>query len=364
MIPLIVGARSLPHPNPEPTAFFVAVGVVAAYGSAVVLWVYLRPVRTRFVLVATALDVASITVLVTLSGGAFSQALPAYFLVPVVIAFRFRPLLTALAGAATVLAYVAQAYAHEAAHQPGAGRRILVEAGFLALLGLAAVLLSEVLERRTARIVELAEVRRRLISDALTAEERQRRALAEGLHDSAIQNLLSARHDIDEAADSNGHPSLRRADVALQQTLADLREAVFELHPYVLVQSGLVPALRAVAQRAARRGGFVLHPDLTYTRRHPHEALLLAGAREVLANAVAHAGAGNVTMRLVESPADLTLEIEDDGVGFDRAILPARLADGHIGLQSQLERIESVGGRVEIRSAPGEGTMVRIRLPA
>jgi two-component system NarL family sensor kinase len=364
VIPLIVAARSLPHPNPERTAFFVAVGIVAAYGLLVLLWVYARPVHGRFVLVATALDVASISTLVTLSGGAFSQALPAYFLVPVVIAFRFRALLTALAAAATVAAYVAQAYAHEAAHQAGAGRRIALQAGFLALLGLAAVLLSEVLERRTARVAELAEVRRRLITDALNAEERERRALAEGLHDSAIQNILSARHDIDEAADAVVHPSLRRADAALEQTLAELRDAVFELHPYVLEQAGLVPALRTVAQRAARHGGFALELDLSYPRRHPHEALLLSGARELLSNVVRHAGAQNVSIRLAGRNGEVLLEIADDGAGFDPSILPRRLAEGHIGLQSQLERVESVAGRLEIRSAPGSGTMVRIRLPA
>ena len=363
VIPLIVAARSLPHPNPQRTAFFVAVGIVAAYSVALLAWAYMRPVQTRLILVATALDVASVTVLVTLSGGAFSQALPAYFFVPVVIAFRFRPLLTALAAAATVAAYVAQAYAHEAAHQPGADRRILVQAGFLALLGLAAVLLSEVLERRTSRIAELAEVRRRLITDALSAEERERRALAEGLHDSAIQNLLAARQDIDEATDSVVHPSLRRADLALQQTLAELRDAVFELHPYVLEQAGLIPALRSVAERASRRGGFALHLDLSSGRRHPHEALLLSGARELLSNVVRHANAQNVTMRLAGDDGSLVLEIRDDGVGFEPSILPSRLAEGHIGIQSHLERVESVGGRLEIRSAPGLGTAVRVRLP-
>jgi two-component system NarL family sensor kinase len=363
VIPLIAAARTLPHPNPEPTAFLVALGCVTVYALTVLVWVHIRRVGARFILLATALDVTAITVLVTLSGGAFSQALPAYFLVPVVIAFRFRPLLTALAGGATVIAYLAQAYAHEAAHQPGADRRILIQAGFIAIVGLAAVLLSEVLERRTARIVELAEVRRRLITDALTAEERERRALAEGLHDSAIQNLLSARHDIDEAADSLTHPSLKRADVALQQTLAELREAVFELHPYVLERAGLVPALRAVAQRAARRAGFALQLDLSYDRRHPHEGLLLSGARELLSNVVQHAGAENVTMRLFEWGDEVMLEIADDGRGFEPGSLPARLAEGHIGLQSQLERVESVGGRLVIRSAPGDGTSVQIRLP-
>jgi two-component system NarL family sensor kinase len=363
VIPLIVAARSLPHPNPHRTAFFVAVGVAAVYGLAALAWVHLRPVTARFSLRATALDVAAITVLVTLSGGAFSQALPTYFLVPVAVAFRFRPLLTAVAGAATVVAYVAQAYTHEAAHQAGADRRIVVEAGYLALVSFAAVLLSGVLERRTARIAELAEVRRRLITDALTAEERERRALAEGLHDSAIQNLLSARHDLEEVSEAIAHPSLERADAALERTLAELREAIFELHPYVLEHAGLVAALRAVAERAARQGGLTLHLDLGYTHRHPHESLILSGARELFANVVQHARAENLTVRLFQWGSEVMFEVADDGAGFDRRDLPSRLAEGHIGLQSQLERIESVGGSLAIRSAPGDGTSVQIRLP-
>ena len=68
-------------------------------------------------------------------------------------------------------------------------------------------------------------------------------------------------------------------------------------------------------------------------------------------------------MRLFEWGDEVMLEIADDGRGFEPGSLPARLAEGHIGLQSQLERVESVGGRLVIRSAPGDGTSVQIRLP-
>jgi len=57
------------------------------------------------------------------------------------------------------------------------------------------------------------------------------------------------------------------------------------------------------------------------------------------------------------------LAVEDDGCGFDPELLPQRLAEGHIGLRSQRERVENVGGRLEIRSSPGRGTRVEIRLP-
>jgi two-component system NarL family sensor kinase len=369
VLPIVIAARTIPHLNPEPEAFYIASGIVGAYGLIVLAWVYRRPVTARFVIAATALDIAAITVLVAFSGGAFSEARLTYFLVPVAVAFRFRPLLTTISAVATVIAYDVQSFAHPAHHQPGAERFILVQTGYLVWLGLAAVLLSAVLlsavlERRTERIQELAEVRRRLMTDALTAEERERRVLAEALHDGAIQNLLSARHELQEAADSNPHPSLRRAAEALAATIGELREALFELHPYVLEQAGLEVALRTLAQRAARRGGFDVQVDLAHVRRHEHEGLLLTAARELLTNVVQHAHAGNVAVRLNEEGSELVLAIEDDGEGFDPRSLPDRLAEGHIGLRSQRERIESIGGRVDVRSSPGSGALIVLRIPS
>jgi two-component system NarL family sensor kinase len=363
-IPLIVAAESLPHPNDERTAFFVAIGAVSAYALAAFAWVYLRPVTRRFALGATAVDVAAITALAGLSGGAFSQARLTYFLIPIAVAFRFTPSLTALAGGVTVTAYLAVALAHPAAKLGHANRFIAIQAGYLLWLSLAAVLHSAVLERRTRGAAELAAIRRRLISEAGAAQERERRVLAEGLHDHAIQNLLSARHELQEAGDSMAHPALARADSALAATIADLREAIFELHPYVLDQAGLPAALRSVAQRAAQRGGFRLHFELDYPTPCAHEHLLLGSARELLANAAQHAGAGNVTIRLGRQNGEVVLGVRDDGQGFDTRILPERLAEGHIGLQSQRERIESVGGRVQIRTAQASGTDVEIRVPA
>src|SRR5205085_10504707 len=134
-------------------------------------------------------------------------------------------------GTATVIAYVLQAVAHPAHTHPQAAQLIAVQAGYLLLIGLAAVLLSAVLDQRTRQTAELAERRRGLIAEALSAGERERRALAEGLHDHAIQNLLSARHDLEEAGSSDGvaPEALARADAAVETTIAELREAVFEL---------------------------------------------------------------------------------------------------------------------------------------
>jgi hypothetical protein len=103
---LITASVTLPHPNPHKGAFFIAAGVVGAYALGALAWAHLRPATRRFVVAATALDVAAISVLAALSGGAFSDARLAYFLIPVAVAFRFSPALTAAASAATVVAYL------------------------------------------------------------------------------------------------------------------------------------------------------------------------------------------------------------------------------------------------------------------
>jgi two-component system NarL family sensor kinase len=314
-------------------------------------------------LTATAVDIVAISLLAVLSGGAFSHVRLAFFMVPVAVAFRFRPTITAAATVVTTSAYVLQAVLHPAIHQPQAVRLIATQAGFLLWVGVACVLLSMFLARRTALVARLADSRSRLLADALEAEQRERKALAEALHDEAIQNLLSARHELEEAGEVQSHPALGRADDALVVTVGQLREAVFELHPYVLEQAGLEAALRTIAQQAASRAGVDMELELAYRDRHPREQLVFSAARELLANVVQHADAKHVTVRLFAADGELALVVEDDGRGFPPDHLADRLAEGHVGLASQRVRIEAAGGSMRVSSAPGEGTRVEIRVP-
>jgi two-component system NarL family sensor kinase len=363
-IALFALGEGLAHPNREETAFIVALVLFSAWSAAVLAWVHLRPAGERLALAATAVDVVAISVLAVLSGGAFSPARLAFFLVPVAVAFRFRASITATAAVVTTIAYVIQAVAHPAASQPEAARFIATQAGFLAWVGLACALLSLLLGRRTEQVNRLAEERSRLLADALEAEQRERRTLAESLHDNALQNLLSARHELEEAAEEITHPALDRADTALVETLGQLREAVFELHPYVLEEAGLKAALRSVAQQASSRAGLDLELDLRYESRHSREPLLFSAARELLSNVVRHADASRVVVRLVEERSDVELAVEDDGRGFTPEMLAEGLAEGHVGLASQRVRIEAAGGSMHVASAPDQGTRVAIRLPA
>jgi two-component system, NarL family, sensor kinase len=363
-IALIALSQGLEHPNPEQAAFLVMLALFSAWSAGVLAYVYLRPVSERFALAASAVDIAAITVLVGLSGGAFSHARLALFLIPVSIAFRFRPAITSAAVVVTTAAYIVQAAAHPAASRPEAVRFIVTQAGFLAWVGVACILLSMLLQRRTSVVAHLAEDRSRLLADALTAEQRERQALAEALHDHAIQNLLSARHELEEAGESSSSPALARADDALVETVAQLREAVVDLHPYALEEAGLEAALRSVARQAETRGRLRVQVEVRYAGRHAHEQLVFSAARELLSNVVRHAAATRVTLRLTDVDGTIELSVEDDGRGFAPAELSDRVAEGHIGLATQRVRVEAAGGTMEIASAPQTGTRVTIRLPS
>jgi len=362
-IGLIAMGASLDHPDPDRLRFLVTLALFSAWSVGVLAYVHLREAGERFALVATAIDIAAIGMLAVLSGGAYSHARLAFFLVPVAVAFRFRPSITALAVVVTTATYVIQAAAHPAASQPDAVRFIATQAGFLAWVGVACVMLSRLLERRTELASRLVADRARLLTDALEAEQRERKALAESLHDNAIQNLLSARHELEEAAETVTHPALARADDALVAAAGQLREAVFDLHPYVLEAAGLEAALRSIANEAAARGRLRLRLDLHCPDRHDGDQLVFSAARELLSNVVRHADASGVAVRLAEANGDLVLVVEDDGRGFPPGLPDERLADGHIGLAAQRVRIESAGGRMELFSAPGDGTRVEVRVP-
>jgi two-component system, NarL family, sensor kinase len=363
-IALLALSQGLEHPNPEEAGFLVMLAIYSAWSAAVLAWVHLRAFGPRLAIAATGVDIVALSVLAVLSGGGFSHARLGFFIVPVTVAFRFRPSVTGAVALATTAAYVVQAAAHPARSGPEAARFIGTQAGFLLWVGLACTALSMLLARRTSAVVRLAEGRTRLLTDALSAEQRERKALAEALHDHAIQNVLSARHEIDEAQDTLPHPALQRADTALADTVDQLRSAVFELHPYVLEQAGLAAAVRSVAKQAASRAGLSLRLELDDLGHHPNEQLLFSAARELLANVVEHARARELRVRLAAGVnGAVVLAVEDDGAGFPPGRLAERLATGHVGLASQRVRIEAAGGSMAVSSSPGEGTRVEIVLP-
>lgn len=369
-IGLVAASYALPpNPKTETVPFLIVMTLYSLWALSVLARVHAAAASRRLALTSVGVDVVAITVLASLSGGPFSQARLAYFLIPAAVAFRFHPGLTASAGAAVVVAYLSQGFAYPGGGPDNEARFILVQTGYLSWFSLASVLGAVLLGRRTQSVVTLAEQRGLLLADALEAEQRQRCRLSEGLHDSAIQNLLSARHAVQEAEIEYDDPTaakaaLARADKTLAATVDELRDAIFELHPYVLEQAGLAAALAAVARRAAKRGGFLLDLDFDDVERTQADSVLLSAAQELLANAATHADPDEVRLRLFHENGMALLHVSDDGCGFEPAILADRLATGHIGLASQRTRVQSLGGSFELCTSPGAGTAITIAIPA
>jgi two-component system NarL family sensor kinase len=351
---LLAGEQLVAHPEPAEAAFTAILAVTAVY-AAIALWLELRPGGPRIRgEVYAALDLISISALVFTSGGAFSQLRFAFVLLPLGAAFLFRPRRTALASVAAVLAFVAVSLPHPATEGSAALQFELVQALFLSWLGLAAVLLSRVLARRADRIEELAASRGRLVVDALEAEDRERRRLADALHDEAIQNLMAARQELDGAL-AGDEASADTVRVALERTVRQLRGTVFQLHPYLLEHAGLEPAVRAVAEEQGARAGFRWRVDVDPAATGEHDALLLSVARELLVNAAKHADATQVSVTLRRRGDAIELVVRDDGRGLDPERARAAPRAGHIGLASATERIEALGGRPEASKRPAPG---------
>jgi signal transduction histidine kinase len=197
-------------------------------------------------------------------------------------------------------------------------------------------------------------------------EERNR--LARDLHDSVTQALYgvtlcaeaAARHlrvgDTGTAADH-----LREIQSTTHEALREMRLLIFELRPPVLKRDGLAAALQnrldAVEGRFGLSVAFVgngngrLSPEL--------EEGLYRVAQEALNNVLKHARASQVTVSLHQNQDSIHLEIADDGVGFDLATARDR---GGFGLRCMEERTAELGGKLQVKSSPGEGTKVQVEI--
>jgi signal transduction histidine kinase len=210
---------------------------------------------------------------------------------------------------------------------------------------------------------DLQRSRERLV----LAQEEERRRLARELHDSVSQALYgislgvhTARMQLDrdpkELAESLDYV-LELAEAAL----IEMRALIFELRPESLETEGLVTALTKQAAALHARQGIVIQADLGEEPDIPLEVKqdLYRIVQESLHNTVKHARASQVELRLHQTDEMVTVEVCDNGKGFDAT----SSFPGHLGLHSMQERVKSLGGELEIESAPGQGARIRANIP-
>ena len=369
LVPIVLlGEQLVDHPSEPSGAFGVLLAAFAAW-SAAILALHLRA-RTGRVRLPPALeraepfvDLAAIGALTYTSGGPFSETGMAFFVLPLLAAARLRPDVTARWAAAAVVAYILLSVFHPTAGEPEATSRMISQVAYLAWAGLAATLLSSVLAQRDTAIATLANERGQLAAHALSAEQRERRRLAELLHDESVQTLALAQQELGDYHRTGRDVSFERARAAIAETMSQLRGEIFELHPYVLDHAGLPAALRAIADRSAERMNARITVAVDPAATGPHDELVVVLVRELLSNATKHSGASRVVVTVAADSERVELEVRDDGAGFDPGRRTGALEQGHIGLASSERRVQSVGGELVVESGPGRGTTVRATLP-
>jgi signal transduction histidine kinase len=238
-----------------------------------------------------------------------------------------------------------------------------------------ATLQAEIAENRRAcaEIDRHREQLRRLATELALAEERERRAIAADLHDHLGQALafvkLRLAQFAGDAVFCGFESSLREILNLVDQAIRYTRTLTGELSPPVLYELGLGPALEWMGEQFSVKHG--VRVEVTAARDVPQlpqatRVMLFKSAHELLTNAVKHARPQRVEVALRREGPTLTVEVTDDGVGFDPARAEAVAASaeaGTFGLFSIRERLRYLGGQLDVRSAPGEGATVTLCVP-
>jgi len=226
-------------------------------------------------------------------------------------------------------------------------------------------------QRRQRR--ELAEANRKLLRYASTLEQlaisQERNRLARELHDTLAHALSGLAVQLDAIA-TVWDPIPPRAKSMLERALSitrigldETRRALLALRAMPLEDLGLGRAVRELAENAAERAGLLLElnvPERIDGLSPEVEQCYYRVAQEALENVTQHAGAKRVFVSLEQVDGFLTLTIADDGTGF---VDGAGLTAGRYGLRGMQERADLVGGTLEVNSAPGAGTTIRLRYP-
>ena len=197
----------------------------------------------------------------------------------------------------------------------------------------------------------------------------ERNRLALELHDAVSQKLFSLVLNAETAATLlEGDADAARAQVIrlgelAREAQAELRSLILGLRPPELERDGLPGALRKEIEMLGRIHGTDIELKVGGAVRTPTDGDLavLRIASEALHNALHHARAERISVRLAGADGRLTLEVADDGSGFDPT--EAELRSKHLGLTSMEERARELGGTLEITSSPGTGTTIRLEVP-
>ncbi|MFI5257017.1 MAG: histidine kinase [Gemmatimonadales bacterium] len=209
---------------------------------------------------------------------------------------------------------------------------------------------------------------RRLAAQVISAQDEERARVARELHDSTAQTLTAVMLQLGAAAHESNSPELDESFATMRELVADALEEVRSLshtmHPRVLDDLGLAAALEWLARQTRTQEQIdvrVVAEDDGSQIPAPVASVLYRIAQEALRNAARHAEARHVELRVSRTADAATLEVVDDGRGFD--VKGAEERRPGMGLFSMRERVGLVNGRLTVTSAPARGTHVTATIP-
>jgi signal transduction histidine kinase len=225
-----------------------------------------------------------------------------------------------------------------------------------------------------ARDMAIQHERRRAAIQVVQASDQERIKLAADLHDGPVQEVAMLSYTAHMVRSQLAKGNLARADEMLDELqreleaqVKELRQVMTALRPPVLDQRGLAAALQQHVEQFENEHRIVA--DLAIDRQADDlasevETVLYRIAQEALSNIRKHARADHawVTMDGTDD-GQVRLRVRDNGVGFDPAKAVRLVTEGHFGLAGMRERVTFVGGRFDVRSAPGHGTTVEVAIP-
>ncbi|MCU1496622.1 MAG: Histidine kinase, gyrase and HSP90-like ATPase [Acidimicrobiales bacterium] len=209
--------------------------------------------------------------------------------------------------------------------------------------------------------------REELLNRALNASDRERRRIAQDLHDGVVQDLAGVSYALAAASRRDGGATpdeLGAAGESVRASIEALRTLLVEIYPPDLAEEGLGPALADLVGRSRATGVWVDLDTTNLVAPVPAAAagLVYRSVQEALRNVVAHAEASTVTVRAWSTGDAVAAEVVDDGCGFDPATARST-GEGHLGLAGLGGLAADDGADLVVTSAPGAGTTVRITVP-
>jgi signal transduction histidine kinase len=229
----------------------------------------------------------------------------------------------------------------------------------------------ELVEARR-QVIEKADQAQTLLSNTVQIQEHERARIARDLHDSvtqltigALYELAAVKTDLDARAVRAAREKVEIARELLKQIEREIRQAIYDLRPTLLIGGNLLPGLKKYAASFQQLLGIPCEVQAVGNPVRlpvPVEVAIFRIVQEALHNVLTHAHATRSGVLFEFQPAQLSLTITDDGQGFDPAAFEGQATSRHIGLSSMRERAEEIGADLRICSKAGQGTQIVLRV--